>query len=238
LCVNGTGQNIGCDYFWETNHMSVHYEDETFKLQVFVSGLSNNAWLLTDAATDESLIIDTPGDPVELLSATSETNVVGILITHNHADHLQGFDEVHARHAVPVAIGVNDLPAIVSRLTAGSIDVAQGASISFGGNSLKAVATPGHTPGSTCYYMASNAGHLFSGDTLFPGGPGKSGSPAALAQMLDGISTKLLTLPGAVAVHPGHGDDSTVAASLAEYEVFAAREYDAELYGDVTWLGL
>ena len=81
-------------FFWGTSHMSVHYEDETFKLQVFVSGFSNNAWLLTDKTTDASLIIDTPGDPVELLDATSETNVVGILITHNHADHLQGFDEV------------------------------------------------------------------------------------------------------------------------------------------------
>jgi glyoxylase-like metal-dependent hydrolase (beta-lactamase superfamily II) len=218
--------------------MSVHYEDETFKLQVFVSGFSNNAWLLTDKATDESLIIDTPDNPVELLSEVSKTNVVGILITHNHADHLQGFDDVYARHAVPVGIGANDLPAIASRLIAGSIDVAHDASITFGGNSLTAIATPGHTPGSTCYYMASNAGHLFSGDTLFPGGPGKSGSPATLAQMLDGISTRLLTLPRAVALHPGHGDDSTVAASLAEYEVFAARDHDPELYGDVTWLGL
>jgi glyoxylase-like metal-dependent hydrolase (beta-lactamase superfamily II) len=218
--------------------MSVHYEDETFKLQVFVSGFSNNAWLLTDKATDESLIIDTPGDPVELLEAASQTNVVGILITHNHADHLQGFDELYVRHAVPVGIGASDLSAIANRLTAGMIDVAQVAAISFGESSLTAVATPGHTPGSTCYYLASNAGHLFSGDTLFPGGPGKSGSPAALAQMLDGISTKLLTLPGTVAVHPGHGDDSTVATSLAEYEVFASRDHDADLHGDVTWLDL
>jgi glyoxylase-like metal-dependent hydrolase (beta-lactamase superfamily II) len=123
-------------------------------------------------------------------------------------------------------------------LTAGSIDVVHDASISFGGNSLTAIATPGHTPGSTCYYMASNAGHLFSGDTLFPGGPGKSGSPNAFVQMLEGISTKLLTLPGAVAVHPGHGDDSTIATSLAEYEIFAAKDHNPDLYGDVTWLGL
>lgn len=224
--------------FWGTSHMSVHYEDETFKLQVFVSGFSNNAWLLTDKATGESLIIDTPDNPTELLAAASETNVIGILITHNHADHLQGFDDVYARHTVPVGIGANDLSAIASRLSAGAINVAQDSSIPFGGNSLTAIATPGHTPGSTCYYMASNVGHLFSGDTLFPGGPGKSGSPAELAQMLEGISTKLLTLPGTVAVHPGHGDDSSVDASLAEYEVFAAKDHDPDLYGDVTWLGL
>jgi len=218
--------------------MSVHYEDETFKLQVFVSGFSNNAWLLTDKATDESLIIDTPDNPVELLSAAAVTNVVGILITHNHDDHLEGFDVVYAQHAVPVGIGASDLPAIVSRLTAGSIDVKHGASVSFGGNSLKAIATPGHTSGSTCYYMSSSAGHLFSGDTLFPGGPGRSGSPTVFGQMLDAISTKLLTLPGAAAIHPGHGDDSTVSASSAEYEVFASKEHDPELFGDVTWLGV
>ncbi|NQW17735.1 MAG: MBL fold metallo-hydrolase [Chloroflexi bacterium] len=218
--------------------MSVHYEDETFKLQVFVSGFSNNAWLLTDKASDESLIIDTPGNPAELLNAAGETSVIGILITHNHSDHLEGFGDVYASHAVPVGIGADDAPAIASRLIAGSIDVAHDVSVSFGGLSLTAISTPGHTPGSTCYYLPSNGGHLFSGDTLFPGGPGKSGSPAAFAQMLEGISTKLLTLPATVAVHPGHGDDSNVAKSLAEYEMFASGDHDSNLFGDVTWLGV
>ena len=89
--------------------------------------------------------------------------------------------------------------------------------ISAGGVNLTAVFTPGHTPGSTCYFTE---GHLFSGDTLFPGGPGKSGSPEKFKQLVESITTKLFTLGDDVNVFPGHGEtDGSIRESKAEYAV-------------------
>ena len=67
--------------------MSIHYEDDRLLLQVFVSGFSNNAWLVTSKSRNQSLIIDTPGDPHELLAAVQDTEITAVLITHNHRDH-------------------------------------------------------------------------------------------------------------------------------------------------------
>ncbi len=216
--------------------MAIHYEDDGFRLEVFVSGFSNNAWLLVDCLSNESIIIDTPGSPSELISAAGKTDVTGILITHNHWDHLQGFSAVTKEFNVPVGIGADDAGEIAKYDVMERIDTAHGTAIRVGGLSLTALFTPGHTPGSTCYYLPASGGHLFSGDTLFPGGPGKTGSARNFNQIVDSISTHLLTLPDAVAVHPGHGTDSTVFGSRTEYEAFAAREHTAGLHGEVTWL--
>ncbi len=92
----------------------------------------------------------------------------------------------------------------------------------------------GHTAGSTSFLIGK---HLFSGDTLFPGGPGKSRSPEAFRQEIDSITKKLLVLPDDTAVYPGHGDDTTIGQARQEYQVFAAKQHPADLCGDVTWLG-
>ena len=217
--------------------MSIHYEDDGLLLQVFVSGFSNNAWLVTSKSRNRSLIIDTPGDPHELLGAVQDTEITAILITHNHWDHLQGFEDVMRVLDVPVGIGAADAPEVEKTGTSPSIDVSDGAFIAFGDLELRAIATPGHTPGSTCYYMDLNSGHLFSGDTLFPGGPGRTGSPASLEQIVDSIGAKLLTLPPQTAVHPGHGDDTSVGEAKGDYDAFIARPRPEGLSGDVTWLG-
>ena len=220
--------------------MSIHYEDDDLLLQVFVSGFSNNAWLVTSKGNGksggQSLIIDTPGDPLELLAATQDTEITGVLITHNHWDHLQGFEDVMAAHGVAVGIGAADASEVEKLGTSPSIDVSDGAVIAVGGLELRAIATPGHTPGSTCYWMQSGGGHLFSGDTLFPGGPGRTASPENLEQIVESIGGKLLTLPPEVAVHPGHGSDTSVGEAKSEYDVFVARPRPEALSGDVTWL--
>ena len=79
--------------------------------------------------------------------------------------------------------------------------------------------------------------HLFSGDTLFPGGPGKTPTPEALKQVLMSITGTLFGLPDDTHVYPGHGADTTIGAAKAEYEVFAARQHPADLCGDVLWQG-
>ena len=86
----------------------------------------------------------------------------------------------------------------------------------------------------TCFLIGK---HLFSGDTLFPGGPGKTRSPEALQQVIDSITKKLLVLPDDTAVYPGHGDDTTIGKAREEYQVFASKPRDPALFGDVAWLG-
>ncbi|MCA9825437.1 MAG: MBL fold metallo-hydrolase, partial [Dehalococcoidia bacterium] len=92
---------------------------------------------------------------------------------------------------------------------------------------------PGHTPGSTTYLHGKSA---FVGDTLFPGGPGHSRSNDLLKQEIASITTHLYALPDDTIVYPGHGDTTTIAASKAEYEVFAGKDHPADLHGDVSWL--
>ena len=91
-----------------------------------------------------------------------------------------------------------------------NVPVSDGDEISVGGRHVKAIYTPGHTPGSTCYLIG---GYLFSGDTLFPGGPGRTGSNVDLMQSIESITTRLYGLPGDTVVLTGHGNDTTIGES-------------------------
>ncbi len=219
--------------------MSKVYEGELWTIQSFVSGFENNAYLLTCKRTNKAIVIDTPDTPTELLEACSGVDVEAVLITHNHQDHLQGFETVLESVKAPVGIGSEDASAVSPKH--GALDVAHGNMVSFGDITLRCIATPGHTPGSTCYMLPSEqpgaTPHVFSGDTLFPGGPGKSGSPEALNQMVSSIESNLLSLPEETVVLPGHGNSTTIKESQLEYEVFVSNPRRDGLYGDVTWTG-
>jgi len=93
--------------------------------------------------------------------------------------------------------------------------------------------TPGHTPGSLCLLSGK---HLFSGDTLFPGGPGKTGNPAAFEQIINSITEKLFILPDETLVYPGHGEDTVLGKEKQEFAVFSSRPRTPGLCGDVLWL--
>ena len=189
----------------------------------------NNMYLVVCPETNESILIDTPAEPDKMIELAKTTDVKAIIITHNHMDHLLGFEDVTAAIDAPVGIGADDADAL-SRPA--DILLNDGDVISAGNVNLTAVFTPGHTPGSTCYHTG---GHLFSGDTLFPGGPGKSGSPEKLKQLIGSITSKLFPLGDDVNVYPGHGDDGHLQSSKEEYADFASREHPDDLYGDVLW---
>ncbi|MBE0611284.1 MAG: hypothetical protein IH609_18020, partial [Dehalococcoidia bacterium] len=91
----------------------------------------------------------------------------------------------------------------------------------------------GHTPGSTTFVCGKSA---FVGDTLFPGGPGRSKDNAALQQEIQSITTRLYDLPDDTTIYPGHGAITTIGESKAEYAVFAAKKHAPDLCGDVNWL--
>ena len=211
--------------------MPPHYQDDSIIIHKYECGdFGNNAYLVVCPKTNESILIDTPGDPGKVIEAAKGTDVKAILITHNHWDHLVGFDEVTGAIDAPVGIGADDADALPRPP---ALLLRDGDEIVAGTVTLRAIGTPGHTPGSTCYTVG-NA--LFSGDTLFPGGPGKSGSPEKFRQLIDSITTKLFTLENVVNVYPGHGADTDFETSKGEYAVFASREHPADLAGDVSWL--
>ena len=199
--------------------MSKVFTGKYWSIQSFVSGYANNAFLITCARTNKSIIIDTPDNPVELIEAARNTEVEAILITHGHRDHVEGFDDVGGAFDVPVGIGNEDRDSLPASADV-ALDVASGNTIFVGDIALSAMATPGHTPGSTCYLLesleskqAEEHSHVFTGDTLFPGGPGKSVSHEALKQIIESLEANIFTLPDSVAVLPGHGGFTTIADS-------------------------
>ncbi|MEE8046684.1 MAG: MBL fold metallo-hydrolase [Dehalococcoidia bacterium] len=218
--------------------MSHVFTSKYWSIQRFVSGFSNNAFLVTCSRTNKSIIIDNPAKPVELIRAASSTEVEAILITHGHRDHVEGYDDVSGSFKVPIGIGIEDRSSLPhSAQTA--IDVATGNSTFVGDIVIRAMATPGHTPGSTCYLLESpddsEVSHVFTGDTLFPGGPGKSWSHEALKQIIESLKEHIFTLPDSTVVLPGHGEFTTIGDSKIEFSAFDAKPLDPSLYGDITW---
>ena len=211
--------------------MPLHFDGDLKITKINMGPYNNNGYIVVCPETNEGVIIDTPAEPEKLLNAIGDVTIKAILITHRHQDHLLGFREITGAVSAPVGIGTEDADALPNPP---DIDLRQGGTVKFGNRELQVLATPGHTEGGRCFLYGK---HLFSGDTLFPGGPGKTGSPEALRQLIDSITGKLLVLPDDTAVYPGHGDDTTIAKTREEYQVFASRPHDPGLCGDVNWLG-
>jgi len=210
--------------------MTIVAEDSNIRIiQLDVVGtIVSNAYLLVCQQTGDSALVDTPGDAGKLLKQLESTNPRYVLITHNHFDHLMAFAEVRSKLQVPVA--AHPLDALPSPP---DILLNDGDTVSFGNIELKVLHTPGHTPGSICFYTDK---YLISGDTLFPGGPGKTGSPQALKQIIESITTKILVLPDDTRVFSGHGDPTVLKKEKEEIAVFKSRNHDPNLCGDIVWL--
>ena len=184
--------------------MAHHYEgDDLFVRKIEVGSMENNVYVLECPETHDSFIVDGCFEPDKIIEATDGTNVIGILQTHGHGDHVQALPELKQSLAVPVhAHPGDDYPIDIDA------QLADGDELKLGNRTVRVIHTPGHTPGGTCFLIGR---HLISGDTLFPGGPGNTWKDKeAFAQIIDSISTKLLTLDEATAVYPGHGADTTI----------------------------
>jgi len=189
---------------------------------------STNCYVLT--CGQESLIVDPAAEAESILAAVAGTTVKAILLTHAHLDHLQALDQVRQATGAPLGLHPADAAAFG---VPGDFELADGAMLSLGDSELRVVHTPGHTPGSVCFLFDRRA---IVGDTLFPGGPGHSDKPEALAQILASLRDKVFTWPDDTIFYPGHGEGSTIGAVRPAFAAFLARPLSPDLCGDVEWL--
>jgi glyoxylase-like metal-dependent hydrolase (beta-lactamase superfamily II) len=186
-----------------------------------------NCYVLTEGT--ESIIVDPAAEAERILVAAGGTAVKAILLTHAHPDHVQALDEVRRATGAPLGLHPADAAefGVEGDLNLGDDDV-----LPLGRSELRVVHTPGHTPGSVCFRFDQRA---VVGDTLFPGGPGHSATPDALAQILASLKHKVFVWPDDTPFFPGHGEGNTIGAVRPVFEAFLARPRPPELCGDVEW---
>ena len=181
-------------------------------IKVSVGPVDNNAYLL-QISSGASLLIDAANDDDRLLKIISDQPLDTIATTHRHADHWQALPSVVAATGARLICGQPDLEAISTGAgVEGMVGVWDGDQIELGTESLEVIGLVGHTPGSiTLAYAGSGVTHLFTGDSLFPGGPGKTNSPKAFTSLMNDLENKIFSrFDDNTVVHPGHGDDTTL----------------------------
>ncbi len=183
----------------------------TFSLDGGTWDVDNNIWIVGDDA--ECVIIDAAHTAQPILDAVGGRTVKAIVLTHGHNDHVTVAPELSAATGAPILLHPGD--DMLWQQTHPGVphdDLADGQAIQVGGTTLQVINTPGHSPGSSVLY-APELGVLFSGDTLFHGGPGATGrSFSSFDDIIDSITAKLLSLPPETVVHTGHGDSTTIGA--------------------------
>jgi hydroxyacylglutathione hydrolase len=198
--------------------------------RLILGAFDTNSYIITCPLTGKSVLVDAPAEASEILRALEGTSTKYILVTHNHMDHIGALTELKSRLRIPIGVHGLDVKGLPLRP---EIFLGEGEEISCGNMSLKVLHTPGHTPGSLCFLVGK---YLISGDTLFPGGPGKTKSPADLKQIIESITTKIFVLPDDTEIYPGHGDATLLKKEKAEFSIFSSRSHDPNLFGDVLWL--
>jgi glyoxylase-like metal-dependent hydrolase (beta-lactamase superfamily II) len=177
--------------------------------KVSVGPMDNNAYLLRCRATGEQLLIDAANEADRLLDLIGAAGISTVVTTHQHHDHWYALkDVITVTHAQSVAH-----PADAGALPVPSITVEDGQTVQVGEVPLEVIHLAGHTPGSIAllYRDPSGLPHLFTGDSLFPGGPGRTTNPADFATLMDDLEAKIFAqLPDETWVYPGHGNDSTL----------------------------
>ncbi len=190
--------------------------------------MSNNCYLLRCRTTGEQVLIDAASSAPELLALVGEAGLTTVVTTHQHWDHHRALADVVAATGASVVAGAPDAAAITEQ-TGVPVDraVGQGDSVAVGSCTLSVIAIAGHTPGSIALLYDDPSGHphLFTGDSLFPGGVGNTfGDEAAFLQLIDEVETKVFQrLPDDTWFYPGHGDDSTLGAERSSLPDWRAR---------------
>ena len=195
----------------------------TFSLDGQTFDVDNNVWLLGDDR--EVLVLDAPHDPDAIAQAVAGRTVTAIACTHAHDDHVRFAPQLAERVNAPVLLHPEDR--VLWDLTHSSRqpdeDLRDGQVLEVAGTRVHVMHTPGHAPGAVCFSVP-DLGAVFTGDTLFAGGPGATGrSHSSFPTILDSIRTRLFTLPPETRVLTGHGEETTVGAEAPSYDEWVKR---------------
>lgn len=187
----------------------------TFSLDGETFPVDNNVWVIGDDT--ECVVIDAPHSVEDIMAVVAGRDVKAIVCTHAHDDHVRVAPDLSERTGAPVLLHPDDEP--LWRLTHGDRSwdgvLTDGQVIEVAGTELTVIHTPGHAPGAICLY-SGDLGCVFTGDTLFNGGPGATGrSYSDLPTLEASIRARLFALPADTVVHTGHGDDTTIGAERA-----------------------
>jgi glyoxylase-like metal-dependent hydrolase (beta-lactamase superfamily II) len=184
----------------------------TFTLDGETFDVDNNVWVVGDDT--ECVVIDAPHDVDGILAVVGDRTVKAILCTHAHDDHVRVAPALRERVTAPILLHPDDRPLweLTHTDELWDADLSDGQVIEVAGTTLRVIHTPGHAPGGVCFY-AEELGCVFTGDSLFQGGPGATGRSFSDRDVLvASLRRGLLTLPDDTVVHTGHGDDTTIAA--------------------------
>jgi glyoxylase-like metal-dependent hydrolase (beta-lactamase superfamily II) len=173
-----------------------------------VGSMDNNVYILVDPNSRESVLFDAPTDAPRILAALEGTTLKYILMTHADGDHVQALKEVQEATGAPIGIHPSEARLLP---VPPDFELSDGQIIRFGGIELRAMHTPGHTPGGMSFVTGDI---LIDGDTLFPGGPGNTHRTdvSDFDQIIQSIQIKLFALPDDTKVYPGHGKSTTIGA--------------------------
>lgn len=195
----------------------------TFSLDGGTWDVDNNVWIVGDER--EVIVVDAAHDADAIATAVGDRRVVAVVCTHAHDDHVNQAPALADRFSAPILLNPAEAP--LWEMTwpdrAPDGELADGQVLTAGGIELRVLQTPGHSPGSSCLY-APELGTVFTGDTLFAGGPGATGrSYSSFDTIIESIRTTLLTLPGATTVRTGHGDGTSIGDEAPHLEEWIAR---------------
>ncbi|WP_300682791.1 MBL fold metallo-hydrolase [Nocardioides sp.] len=184
----------------------------TFSLDGETFEVDNNVWVIGDDT--ECVVIDAPHSVADIQAVVGEREVTAIVCTHAHDDHVRVAPALRDAVDAPILLHPAEKPVweLTHPTETWDGDLADGQRLHLGGTTIEVIHTPGHAPGAVCLYVPE-LGCVFTGDTLFHGGPGATGRSFSDADLIvTSIRSKLLTLPGETVVHTGHGEDTTIAA--------------------------
>ena len=202
-----------------TTTRPAHYETTEARIDKIVVGpYENNVFILRSKSTGDAVLVDAANEHELLLEVCRATGVRRVLTTHGHFDHIGAVTAVR-----DAGIDVGIAPEDAAMLPAYDFVIPDEDVIEVGDLRLRTIHTPGHTPGSTCFLLE---GHpvVFSGDTLFPGGPGNTKfENASFDQIIESIDRRLFTLPEDDLVLPGHGLDTTIGTERPHLDEWIAR---------------
>jgi len=211
--------------------MTIVSEDDAIRIvRLELGPFGTNCYIVTCRKTRDSALIDAPAEASIIVDTLRNTTPRYILLTHSHFDHIGALAQLRAELKIPLAAHASDAANLESPP---ETLLSDGDTLSLGDLTFAVLHTPGHTPGSLCFRVGRC---LISGDTMFPGGPGRTASPAAFEQIVKSTAEKILVLPDDTVVYPGHGDATVLKKEKDEFAIFNSRRHDPRLCGDVLWL--